>query len=80
MFLACACVEWTSAYLGLLQGAPNCESNPRVHTKMVLTTQVRAKLSPVPLLAHLATPSALFNCTRAIESDFGHTGAIQTRP
>ena len=27
-----------------LQGAPSCESSPRVHAKMVLTTQVRAKL------------------------------------
>ena len=27
-----------------LQGAPSCESSPRVHAKMVLATQVRAKL------------------------------------
>ena len=27
-----------------LQGAPSCESSPRVHAKIVLTAQVRAKL------------------------------------
>ena len=43
---------------------------------MVLTTQVRAKLFRE---SKEGTPSALFRCTGAMESDFSHEGAIQTR-